>query len=88
MAKLIQDIHLGKNLKRLRKANGLTQEAVCAKLAALGRPMVRSTYAQIETGDRNLFISDLIALKTLYNVPYEEFFRDLTPINKYEQGYR
>lgn len=84
MAKLIQDINLGKNLQRLRKVNGFTQEDICAKLDLVGRPMLRSTYAQIETGARNIFISDLIALKCIFNVDYDEIFQDLKPINKYE----
>lgn len=84
MSKLIQDINLGKNIQKLRKANGLTQENICAKLDLVGRPMLRSTYAQIETGARNIFVSDLIAIKDILNVGYDEIFKDLKPINKYE----
>ena len=85
MAKLLQDISIGRNLQRLRKTRGLTQNEVCAKLALAGRPMSQSTYAQIETGARNIFVSDLIALKTILNTSYEEMFKGLQPINKYEQ---
>lgn len=84
MSKLIQDINLGKNLQRLRKANGLTQDEICAKLDLAGRPMLRSTYAQIETGARNIFVSDLIVIKSVLNVEYDEIFKDLKPIDKYE----
>ena len=62
MAKLIQDLSIGGNLRKLREARGLTQEDVCARMAQLGRPMLQSAYSQIETGRRNLFVSDLIAL--------------------------
>ena len=86
MAKILQDISIGENLQRLRKAKGLTQNDVCAQLAAKGRPMLQSTYAQIETGARNIFVSDLIALKEVLGAPYDEIFKNLTPINKYEQG--
>ena len=86
MAKVLQDINIGDNLQKLRKAKGLTQNDICAKLSAVGRPMLQSTYAQIETGARNIFVSDLIALKSVLNVPYDEIFKDLVPINKYEQG--
>ena len=84
MPKLIQDVNLGKNLQRLRKAKNLTQDEICAKLDLVGRPMLRSTYAQIETGARNIFVSDLIALKNIFNVEYDEIFKELKPINKYE----
>lgn len=85
MSKLIQDINLGKNLQKLRKTAGLTQDDICAKLDLAGRPMLRSTYAQIETAARNIFISDLIALKSILNVEYDEIFKDLKPINKYKE---
>ena len=86
MAKILQDISIGNNLQRIRKMRGLTQNDVCAKMASLGRPMLQSTYAQIETGARNIFISDLIALRTVLNTQYDEIFKGLSPINKYEQG--
>lgn len=84
MTKILQDVNLGTNLKRLRKSKGLTQEEVCAKLALAGRPMLQNNYAQIETGKRNIFLSDLIALKEIYNVSYEEFFINLKPVSKYD----
>lgn len=85
MAKLLQDISIGNNLQRLRKSKRLTQNDVCAQMASFGRPMLQSTYAQIETGARNIFISDFIVLRRVFNVPFEEFFKGLEPVNKYEQ---
>ena len=100
MAKLIQDLSIGGNLRKLREARGLTQEelsrlaafftvlgdllAVCARMAQLGRPMLQSAYSQIETGRRNLFVSDLIALRTVLNAQYDDFFRGLVPIDRYK----
>ena len=84
MAKILQDISIGENLQRLRQKRGLTQNDVCAQLDVMGRPMLQSTYAQIETGVRNIFVSDLIAIKSILGVAYEEFFQGLKPINKYE----
>lgn len=83
MAKLLQDLSIGTNLRRIRKKKGLTQNDVCAQMAQVGRPMLQSTYAQIESGTRNIFVSDLIALKRIFRVDYSEFFQDLEPINKY-----
>lgn len=85
MSKLLQDINLGKNIQCIRKSKKLTQKEVCAQMAILGRPMLQSTYAQIETGARNIFISDLIVLKTVLRTSYDEIFRDLVPINKYKE---
>ena len=86
MSKILQDINIGKNIQKLRKARGLTQKDVCAQLTILGRPMLQSTYAQIETGARNIFVSDLIVLKEVLKVSYDDFFRNLKPINKYDVG--
>ena len=85
MAKLLQDISIGGNLQRIRKARNLTQNDICAKMTIEGRPMLQSTYAQIESGKRNIFISDLIVLKAILHTSYEEIFSGLVPINKYER---
>lgn len=46
--------------------------------------MRQSTYAQIETGARNIFVSDLIALKRILGFSYDDIFKDLEPKSKYE----
>ncbi len=84
MTMILQDINIGTNLQKLRKAQSLTQEQVCAQMAILGRPMSRSTYSQIEIGKRNIFASDLITLKKIFKTSYDELFKGLIPINKYE----
>lgn len=82
MSKLLQDISIGNNLRTLRHNRKLTQKDVCTQLALNGRPMLQSTYAQIETGARNIYVSDLIALKQIYRCSYDEIFQGLTPIPK------
>ena len=84
MTKILQDINVGANLKRIRNSKGLTQEEVCAKLSLMGRPMMQNNYAQIESGKRNIFLSDLLALKEIFGVSYDELFKDLKPISKYD----
>ena len=84
MSKLLQDVSIGDNLRRFRKAKGLTQFDICAQMTLIGRPMVQSTYAQIETGKRNIFVSDLIALTQILGVSFDDFFGNLTFINKYD----
>ena len=74
MAKLIQDLSIGGNLRKLREARGLTQEDVCARMAQLGRPMLQSAYSQIETGRRNLFVSDLTCPEDRAERPVRRFF--------------
>lgn len=84
MTKILQDVSLGANLKQIRNSKGLTQNQVCVKLSVIGRPMLQSAYAQIESGKRNIFLSDLLALKEILGVNFDDIFKDLKPINKYD----
>lgn len=74
---LLQDMDIGHNLRRFRKQNNLTQAELVAKLQLLGSNVSIDTYSKIETGVRNIRISDLIALKIIFNVDFSEFFDDL-----------
>lgn len=82
MAKILQDISIGGNLKRIRNSRQMTQSNVCTKLALLGRPMCQANYAKIETGAGNIFVSDLIALKKIFKVSFDDFFEGLEPVEK------
>ena len=62
----IQDVNIGKNLRSLREQ-------------LMGSNMSRSTYSKIETGNRNIRISDFLALKQIYDVDFSEFFVGLLP---------
>lgn len=74
MTMILQDANLGKNLLRLRKASGLSQYELTAKMQLMGSNMSRSTYAKIELGERNIKVTDLVILKKIYSVNYNEFF--------------
>ena len=77
MSKVLANKILGKNLKRIRLSHGLTQDQTVAKLQVLGSPLSRSTYSLIEMGRGNIFVNDLVGLKTIFNVSYDEFFIDI-----------
>lgn len=79
MTKLMGAGQLGRNIRRIRLECGLTQERTVAKLQVLGSPLSRSTYSLIEMGRGNIFVSDLVALQTMFQVDYKEFFRDIPP---------
>lgn len=67
----------GSNLRRLRKQHGYTQEQIVAKLQLKDQDISRSAYAQIECGTYNIRISELVALKEIYQTDYNEFFADM-----------
>lgn len=76
--KLKQDVSIGDNLRRLRKAANLSQEEVAAKLELMGHSISREIISQMELGRYSIRIGVLMALKQIYHVStYDEFFKDL-----------
>lgn len=73
---ILQDIPLGKNIQTVRMSRNMTQMQVVEKMQLIGSSISRSTYANIETGRRNIKASDLRALREVLNVDYSEFFKD------------
>lgn len=73
MDKLRQDINIGMNIRELRQGMGLTQEEVTAKLQILGCDDIsRSLYSRYETGELNIKISHLRALKQIFKCTYDD----------------
>ncbi|MCQ2496923.1 MAG: helix-turn-helix domain-containing protein [Lachnospiraceae bacterium] len=68
------DSAFGKRLREIRISHGYTQEQIVVKLQLLNLDISRSAYAQIECGTYNIKISELRALKDIYNITYDEFF--------------
>lgn len=79
MQKLLQDVHIGANLKQLRLSKGLSQTDMVTRLQLYGRNMSRATYAHIEQGVRNIYISDLILIKEILGVSFDDFFSGISP---------
>ncbi len=78
MQKLRPDMNIGKNIQTIRKSKKMTQEQTIAKLQLMGLPITKSTYAKIETNRMNIRVSELVALKIIFDVPYDKFFDELT----------
>lgn len=78
MQKLRPDMDIGHNIQKLRKAAGLTQDQVVAKMQLMGLEISKSTYAKIETNRMNIRISELVAVKEIFGVEFNDFFVDLT----------
>ena len=72
----------GSNLRKLRIKYGYTQEQLVTKMQLLNQDISRSAYAQIECGTYNIKITELIALKEIYNVSYDVFFESLTSLTE------
>ena len=63
---------IGKNIRRLRESAGLTQEIMAAKLQIAGCDITRSAVAKIEVAQRHLYADELILIKNILNVTYDE----------------
>lgn len=75
--KLKQDLSIGHNLKRLRTNLNLTQDAIAKKMQLYGCDTTRDIYAQMEIGNYNMRISELLVLKEIFQCDYFDFFTDL-----------
>ena len=76
--KLKQDLRIGPNIRKYRLQSHLTQEQVTAKMQLMGLNISRSIYSQIEGGPYNIRISELVAMREIFNINYESFFEGIT----------
>ncbi len=65
---------IGNNIRYLREKAGLTQEMLSAKLQVNGCDITRSAVAKIEVGQRHLYPDEIILIKEILNVSYEDIF--------------
>lgn len=66
---------IGQNIRGLREKSGLTQEMLSARLQTEGCDITRSALAKIEVGQRHLYPDEIILLKKLLKVSFDEIFR-------------
>lgn len=65
---------IGQNIRNLREKANLTQDILAAKMQVNGCDITRSAIAKIEVGQRHLYPDEIILLKEILNVSYEEIF--------------
>ncbi len=66
------ETRVGKNIRKIREARGMTQDALAAKLQLMGCDLTRSAVAKIEVGQRHLYPDEIILLRRILNTTYEE----------------
>lgn len=77
MQSIRNDRAFGARIRELRNASHMTQEQVAAKLQLRGFDISRSIYSQIECGIHNIRVDELISLKQIFGVTYDDFFAPL-----------
>ena len=65
---------VGSNIRSLREKRGITQEVLSARLQVLGCDITRSAIAKIEVGQRHLYPDEIILIKQILSVSYDEIF--------------
>ena len=72
--KIKQDKDIGSNIRRLRYQKKLTQDQLAGKMQLLGCDTTRSSISKIEAGMQHIYVSELIAIKQILNISYEQIF--------------
>jgi len=72
----VDDINIGKNIKKLREEKNLTQSEVLAKLQLLGVEISVYSFSKIENGRQNPTVSLLSALTQILDCDYNNFFME------------
>ncbi len=65
---------IGNNIRKLRKRAGFTQDYVATKLQLLGLDITRSCLAKIEVGQRHVYADEILYIKEVLGVTFEEIF--------------
>lgn len=65
---------VGQNVRFLRERIGMTQEQLAAQLQLGGCDITRSAVAKIEVGQRHLYPDEIILIKNILGVEYDEIF--------------
>lgn len=68
------ELQVGKNIRHLRERTGKTQEYLAGQLQLNGCDITRSAVAKIEVGQRHLYPDEIILIRKILNVSYEEIF--------------
>lgn len=70
----ITEKRVGGNIRKLRERAGMTQEYLAIQLQVSGCDITRSAIAKIEVGQRHLYPDEIILIKQILKVSYEEIF--------------
>ena len=66
---------IGNNIRILREKSGFTQDQLSVKLQLEGCDITRSALAKIEVGQRHLYPDEILLIKKILKVAYDDIFR-------------
>lgn len=65
---------IGNNIRTLREKAGMTQDLLAARLQLEGLDITRSAIAKIEVGQRHLYPDEILLIKKILNVSFDDIF--------------
>ncbi len=65
---------VGDNIRVIREKRKMTQEQLATKIQLRGCDITRSAIAKIEVGQRHLYPDEIILLKDILKVSYDDIF--------------
>lgn len=66
---------VGQNIRELRERQDLTQDMLSARLQVNGCDITRSALAKMEVGQRHIYVDELILIKEILGVTFEDLFK-------------
>lgn len=66
---------VGNNIRMLREQRQITQDQLASRLQIRGCDITRSAVAKIEVGQRHLYPDEIILIKEILSVEYEDILR-------------
>lgn len=68
------ELKIGKNIRRLREKQNMTQEMLATRLQLNGCDITRSAVAKIEVGQRHIYPDEIILIKEILKTDFESIF--------------
>ncbi|MBR0485131.1 MAG: helix-turn-helix transcriptional regulator [Oscillospiraceae bacterium] len=65
---------IGNNIRFLREQRNFTQDYLASQMQLRGCDITRSAVAKIEVGQRHLYPDEIILIKEILNVNFEDIF--------------
>lgn len=65
---------IGWNIRKLREKAQMTQEQLAAQLQLCGCDITRSAVAKIEVGQRHVYVDEIMLIKEILKVRFEDIF--------------
>lgn len=72
-----EQYNIGKNIRKFRLENKLTQQETVEKLKLRGIHISRGSYSHIECGLDNIRVEELLALVEIFQVDIADFFKGM-----------